>query len=583
MIGRMFGNYRIVDRIGEGGMGAVFRAEDVMHGRDAAIKLLRPELAHDPSLIHRFRQEARNLARVTHPNVAALYGLFDEDGVLFMAMEYARGETADAMLRRDGATSWRTAASLMTRVLEGLDAAHRRGIIHRDLKPANLIVDGGDVRITDFGIARMFGAARHTRTGAIVGTLAYMAPEQIRGEEGDARTDIYAAGMVLYELLTGAVAFTRTSEYDLMRAVVDEPARPPRACLDSVPAWLDAVVMRAIEKSPDARYQSAAEMRAAIAAGLSSVAEGDDAPAMATRVAGPPLPGATRIASMTPPPETVVARGTAGATGAKAWGSWTTKHAAGAAAAVVIIGAAGFAAASWRRDVPEPKPAVPIAQAAAPADLTSAAQANEGRVEPPSAPVMPPMDGPVPRPVFKATPPPARVVDPPAESVAPAPAPVRIVEPGPAAPPVEAAPPAAASAPRRALHEPVTFDRIKLLQNADGKVREADVTLTLDGDRFIVSARKDATVLKALPYRAITDAVFAQSKHPRWKEGGAAAVAVGVFAAPLFFMKGTKHWLTVEAGADFVVLRLDKNNFRMVLPALEARWGRTIERRAEDK
>lgn len=174
------------------------------------------------------------------------------------------------------------------------------------------------------------------------------------------------------------------------------------------------------------------------------------------------------------------------------------------------------------------------------------------------------------------------IVEPPAEP-APLPAPVRAAEPARVTPPVEAAPPAAAPAPRRAPHEPVTFDRIKLLQNTNGKVREVDATLTLDGERLIVSAGKSAAVLKTLSYRAITDAVFSQSKHPRWKEGGAAAVAVGVFAAPLFFMKGTKHWLTVEAGTDFVVLRLDKNNFRMVLPALEARWGRTIERRAEEK
>ncbi|MEX2271792.1 MAG: protein kinase [Vicinamibacterales bacterium] len=576
MIGRTLGPYNIVERIGEGGMGTVYRAEDVMLGRDVAIKVLRADLAHDATLIERFRQEARNLALVVHPNVAALYGLFQEQGVLFMAMEYARGETADAMLRRRGALPWAEAAGLMTGVLAGLDAAHRRGIIHRDLKPANLIVGGGGVKITDFGIARMLGAARHTRTGAIVGTLAYMAPEQIRGEEGDGRTDIYAAGMVLYELLTGAVAFRHTSEYDLMRAVVEEPARAPRASDAEVPGWLDAIVVRTLEKNPAARFQTADQMLAALNAGL------DDAGAsavMATRVAEAHV-AATRMA-IAPAPETVIAVAPAARFAIPA--AWTWKHLAAGAAIVVVLTTLGFAAMGRDDGARRDEQTQPAAVQPPPASSTVPPAVSSG-FEPPREPIAPPAqppvaDRPIRRPVVTPAPAPARPA--PVETAPP------VVELPPAEPPAPVAAPAPAvppdAPPRRASLDAVTFDRVKLLQNIGGKVREVDAQLTFDGDRLRVTAEKDGLVLKTLAYRAVTDATFSQSKHPRWKEGGAAAVAVGVFAAPLFFMKGTKHWLTVEAGPDFIVLRLDKNNFRMVLPAFEARWGKTIERRAEDR
>lgn len=191
MVGRVVGSYRIVEKIGEGGMGAVYRAVDEMLEREVAVKAIRPELAREPEIVERFRAEAKILARIHHPAIATIYSFFHSGDELFLAMEYVFGRPLAAVLSADGALPWRRAVALLSSCLDGIEQAHRAGIIHRDLKPDNLMLTPADtLKVMDFGIARIPGSSHLTRTGLLIGTLRYVAPEQIRGEEVDRRTDV---------------------------------------------------------------------------------------------------------------------------------------------------------------------------------------------------------------------------------------------------------------------------------------------------------------------------------------------------------------------------------------------------------
>jgi serine/threonine-protein kinase len=267
LIGRTVGSYEIVERIGEGGMGTVYRGLDPMLEREVAVKAIRPELAREPSAVERFRAEAKLLARVSHPAIATIYSFFREGDDLFLAMEFVRGRTLAGVLREEGALPWPRAVPLLAAALEGVEQVHRLGIVHRDLKPDNLMLtEAGSIKVMDFGIARAAGSARLTRTGLMVGTLRYMPPEQLRGEEGDRRSDVYSLGAVLYEMVAGRVPFASDSEYDVIRAQVEEQPAPPSTLVPGLPLWIDRAVLRALAKDPAERFQSAEEFRACLAA-----------------------------------------------------------------------------------------------------------------------------------------------------------------------------------------------------------------------------------------------------------------------------------------------------------------------------
>jgi eukaryotic-like serine/threonine-protein kinase len=265
VIGAQLGNYRVESRLGEGGMGTVYRAVDVMLDREVALKVLRRELASQPLLVDRFRAEAVALARLRHENIAALYGLDRQGDELVMVMEYVSGETLEARIARAGPMRWQDAIVVMRGVLAALGHAHVRGVVHRDIKPANVMVDAeGMVKVMDFGIARMMGESRQTRAGVAIGTPSYMAPEQLRGEDVDGRTDLYSAGALLFELLTGRVAFQADSDYALMMQQLNDPPARPSTIVAGIPRELDAVISRAMAKRPAERFATATQFTEAV-------------------------------------------------------------------------------------------------------------------------------------------------------------------------------------------------------------------------------------------------------------------------------------------------------------------------------
>jgi serine/threonine protein kinase len=302
MIGSVVGNYKIIDKIGEGGMGAVFKGVDLMLEREVAIKMLRPELARQPNVVERFRTEAVTLAKLNHPNVATLHSFFRQGDDFFMVMEFVRGETLDNVIRQRGAMACDQAVSLFCQALEGIDHAHKMGIVHRDIKPANMMLtDTGSIKVMDFGIARVLGTDRLTKAGHLIGTVEYMSPEQVRGEETDARSDIYSLGILLYEMLTGRVPFNSTSEYELMRCQIEDAPTPPRAFAPHIPLPVEQAIMRALAKKREARYQSASDFRAML---MQRTTGAITTPLEAPRAsAGPYAAPATQVGAtrMTPP------------------------------------------------------------------------------------------------------------------------------------------------------------------------------------------------------------------------------------------------------------------------------------------
>jgi serine/threonine protein kinase len=276
MSGRIIGPYAIQGLLGSGGIGHVYSALDQDLGRLVALKALRPEFSDDPDLLERFRSEAANLARLNHPNITTLYSLYRETTPqrqnVFMVMEMVNGETLEAILARSGRLSSSACLAIMAQAIAGLSYAHSVGIIHRDIKPSNLMLnDAGLLKITDFGIARVQGSQRLTRHGAVVGTLNYISPEQIKGRESDERSDLYSLACVLYKLLSGRTPFVGLSEYELIRAQLEVEAEPLTASMPELEPHIGHAVKRALAKNPDDRYSSLGEFAEAL--GTASVQE----------------------------------------------------------------------------------------------------------------------------------------------------------------------------------------------------------------------------------------------------------------------------------------------------------------------
>jgi serine/threonine protein kinase len=251
--------HRITGLAGRGGMGVVYRALQLDLDRPVALKLIATPLASDDDFRERFVREARAAAAIDHPNVIPVYSAGEDEGRLYLAMRFVEGEDLRTLVRREGPLDPHRAASIIAQVGGALDAAHARGLIHRDIKPANVLLDGDHAYLTDFGITKQVGSAStETGAGAMVGTLDYMAPEQIRGETVDGRSDLYAFGCMMYELLTGAPPFRRDTPAEAMWAHLqgDPPPVPGRPALDPV-------IGKALAKQREDRYDSCREFLAA--------------------------------------------------------------------------------------------------------------------------------------------------------------------------------------------------------------------------------------------------------------------------------------------------------------------------------
>src|SRR5213596_1260619 len=242
------GRYRIVRKLGTGGMANVYLAEDEVLGRRVAIKILDDRHAGDDQFVERFLREAKNAASLSHPNIVSTYDRGEAEGTYYIAMEYLDGRSLKELIVARGPAPIRF--------------AHRHGIVHRDIKPHNVLVDGeGRLKVTDFGIARA-GASQMTEAGSIIGTAQYLSPEQAKGAPVDQTSDLYSVGVVLYELLTGVVPFSGDTPVEIAMKHLSAVPEPPSAKRAEIPRDLDLVVMRALGKDPSERYQSAEEMDA---------------------------------------------------------------------------------------------------------------------------------------------------------------------------------------------------------------------------------------------------------------------------------------------------------------------------------
>jgi serine/threonine-protein kinase len=258
------GRYRVISRVGSGGMAEVYCAEDIQLGRRVAVKLLHERFAQDEEFVERFRREASSAASLSHANIVSVYDRGEWAGTYYIAMEYLDGRSLDSIVREEAPLVPERAIEITEQVLRAARFAHRRGVVHRDLKPHNVIIDDeGRVKVTDFGIARA-GASEITQTGSIMGTARYLSPEQAQGQAVSPRSDLYAIGIMLYELLTGTVPFEGDSVVAIALRHLSEPPRAPSSFVPTIPASLDAIVMRALEKSPERRFADADEFLTAL-------------------------------------------------------------------------------------------------------------------------------------------------------------------------------------------------------------------------------------------------------------------------------------------------------------------------------
>ena len=258
------GRYRVISRLGSGGMAEVYLAQDQLLGRHLAVKVLHHHFAEDHEFVERFKREASSAAALSHPNIVGIFDRGEWNGTYYIAMEYVAGRSLKAIIREDGALDPVMAIDIVVQILRAARFAHRRGVIHRDLKPHNVILDEeGRARVTDFGIARA-GASDMTLTGSVMGTAQYLSPEQAQGFAVSSASDLYSVGVILYELLTGAVPFEGESAVAIAYKQVSAAPRPPSELNPAIPHSLDAVVMRALAKDPAQRYADADELIVAL-------------------------------------------------------------------------------------------------------------------------------------------------------------------------------------------------------------------------------------------------------------------------------------------------------------------------------
>ncbi len=264
-IGKTLGGYQILEQIGQGGMATIYKAYQPSMDRYVAIKVLPSHFTEDETFVARFTQEARTLARLEHPHILPVYDYGEQEGITYLVMRYIDAGTLKDLIARQGPMALDETVRLFSQVGSALDYAHSQGVVHRDIKPTNVLIQRGNAFLTDFGIAKLVaGTAQFTATGAIVGTPAYMSPEQGLGATVDQRSDIYALGVVLYEMVVGRVPYEAETPLAVLLKHVNDPLPPPRHVKPDLPEAVERVILKAMAKSPDDRFQSAADMVSAL-------------------------------------------------------------------------------------------------------------------------------------------------------------------------------------------------------------------------------------------------------------------------------------------------------------------------------
>jgi serine/threonine-protein kinase len=556
MIGKTIGKYRIVGHVGRGGAGIVYKAIDETLHREVAIKTLNPDLANT-EVMKRFHAEATILAKLNHPHIATIYELFRSDADLLMVMEFVRGETLDRLAQRLGPMSPEGAAYLVDRMLSALEHAHREGVVHRDVKPANVMVtEGGGVKIMDFGIARVLGAEQMTIDGRLMGTPAYMPPEQVLGQEVDGRADLYSVGVVFYRLLTAALPFNAETALAMMQRQILEPPTPLHAHRQDLPEWCDAIVQRVLAKSADDRFQTAEAFREELRRSTGVLETGDFAQTFAIQA---PLTETLDL-SRVDVHATVPNQPSSPVSGWRKALGWANA----AAAVAAIVAALGYVAlqrpsAGAASAAPPPNAAAPVA--------SSDTVASEETVAPPESRSEPATD--------EARPGKAAAAIPASVSRRPA---LESRE-------FAAAPARTERTPTKVLEPPLVFETKTLVGTK--KPREHDAQLVLsDGTITVAPDTESEYPFYAIPYSSVISITYSRGRDPMWSSpegplpltrGGGALGKLGITVI--------RDWIALRTTTrdQFVAMRFHDVLIRRVLLALEERTGRKPDLMAAPK